>query len=127
MARGKIKKTDIPNTPVKTSLADALSNAHQHAPTPAEVAERLETMTTQGRRGCKSPRINLRFTQSNYDFVKFAAACAGTDMTNFINLVLEDYRVKNEPALRKAYELQNDISKELFPALMKRAKDAPEV
>ncbi len=71
-----------------------------------EIAERQATMTTQGRRGCKSPRINMAFSSDNYDFIKAGAAATGLNMTQFTNLIIDRYRQRNPEIMDKFNALQ---------------------
>lgn len=77
----------------------------QSIATADEQHERAEEMRTQGRKGCKAPRINVAFTPSNYRFVKIMSRATGNSMCEFINLVLKAYQDDHPELLQPALDL----------------------
>lgn len=76
--------------------AQAVSNKGKQAePTEQEKHERREAMQTQGRKGCKSVRINMAFTDTNHEFLKVMARISGQSITQFCNYVIEQYRTEH--------------------------------
>lgn len=64
----------------------------QGTASPQEAADRAAQMKTQGRKGCKAIRINMAFTPENHEFIKVMSRVTATTMTEFTNLVIEQYR-----------------------------------
>ena len=64
----------------------------QGTASPQEAAERAAQLKTQGRKGCKTIRINMAFTPENHEFIKVMATISGKTMTEFANLIVERYR-----------------------------------
>ena len=77
----------------------------QSIATADEQLERAEEMRTQGRKGCKAPRINVAFTPSNYRFVKIMSRATGNSMCEFINLVLKAYQDDHPELIQHALDL----------------------
>lgn len=67
----------------------------QGTATPEEQAERAAALTTQGRKGCKAVRINMAFTPENHDFVKSVAMARAETMTQYVNHIIEQYRLEH--------------------------------
>ena len=74
-------------------------------PTEAEAQEALENLRTQGQKGLKSPRINLAFRPSVYDYVHVMSAIRGQPMTEYINEVLAAEMERNRDAYEQARAL----------------------
>jgi hypothetical protein len=74
-----------------------------------EATERAETLRTQGREGCKLPRINLAFSPSNYEYCKIMAGVTGMSMTAFINSVLNQHREANQDLYKKAKAIKDSL------------------
>jgi hypothetical protein len=47
---------------------------------------------TSGRKGVKLSRINMAFTDPNYDYIKTMATVSGQTYTDFVNMVIEAHR-----------------------------------
>ena len=73
----------------------------QTTPTEEEKKQRLDTMTTQGRRGCHAPRINLALTPSNHEFIAVVSKARGMTMTKYLNGIIAEY-CKKHPELKAA-------------------------
>lgn len=83
--------------PVITKSINRKQGSKAHPTVSAqEAAERQATGKTQGAKGAKLPRINLAFTPDNYEFIKKYARCRGTNYTDFINHIIEDYRKEHQ-------------------------------
>lgn len=63
-----------------------------------EQAERLASMKTQGRKGCKAPRVNFAFSSTNYEYIKIMSRMTGKSMTEFMNDCIAEHR-ENHPEL----------------------------
>ena len=79
---------------------------------PQEQAERAEQLRTQGRKGCKSVRINMAFTLSNYDYIRVMARVTGTSMTQFTNLILSQYREEHPEIYQQAKSILEQVKGE---------------
>lgn len=77
--------------------------------TPEEKAKRESTLKTQGRKGAKLPRINLAFSPQNFDFVRVVARASGKSMTEFINLIIAQYRTEHPDLYDKAKALAEEL------------------
>jgi len=74
--------------------------------TPAdEKAEREAVGRTQGRKGCKQPRINMAFTTPNYKYLKQMAKLNGMTLTEFCNAVIEQHRQEHSGPFDNALEV----------------------
>ena len=62
----------------------------QGTATPEEKATREAEGRTQGRKGCKAPRINLALTADNWEFINNFKG--GQPATKLINNIIETYR-----------------------------------
>lgn len=65
-----------------------------------------ETLHTQGKAGQHLPRINMAFSEANYDYIKVMASLEGTTMTQFLNYVIDVYRKDNSEHYIMAKKLQ---------------------
>lgn len=77
----------------------------QGTASPAEQAARAAEMRTQGRKGCKLPRINLAFTPENHRFIKITSRALGMSMTEFTNLVISRYADEHPELYEKSKAL----------------------
>lgn len=96
-------------------FSDAIKNAvsvstskrgGQREATPAEAKLRRAKLQTQGKKGAKAKRINLAFSDVNYDFVSTMASMTGKTMTHFVNYILDEYRESHKDLYLKAQELR---------------------
>lgn len=110
---------DIKTNDVYSTLSIGNSRQGQQPEvTEEERAARLANMQTQGRKGCKSPRVNLALTPDNHKFVKTMARASGHTMTQFINLVLAAYQREHPEILEKANDFLNVINSGQFSNLL---------
>ena len=54
------------------------------------------------------PRINMAFDEENYRYVKLMSGVYCTDMTRFVNMVIERHREMNAEKYKAAQALKND-------------------
>lgn len=83
----------------------------QKAATPEEKAEREAEGRTQGRKGCKAPRINIAFTSENWDFLRVMAKLKGQNMTQFCNEIITQYREAHGETYQKLKKLAEELEK----------------
>ncbi len=91
-----------PNTLIDTMEQATAERKQQGTASTQEQEERIESFKTQGRKGCKAPRINVAFTNTNHEFVKVVASVTGQSMTQFINFVIDTYRQEHPEVYEKA-------------------------
>ena len=77
---------------IKSSLNQKQGSRQHPTVSAQEAAERRAAGKTQGAKGAAMPRINLAFTEENYNFIKRFARCRGANMTDFINHIIDEYR-----------------------------------
>lgn len=95
---------------VSNAMEKATAKAGQQATAnPEEVAERQSQARTQGRLGCKMPRINMAFTPENHQFIKVMAKVTGNTMTDFANIVIQRYREEHPEVYEKAKDIINSL------------------
>lgn len=82
------------------------TKGQQGIATPQEMEERAAQMRTQGRKGCKLPRINLAFSPENHEYVKIMARCSGLSMTELVNVIIEESRIENAEEYQRAKSAQ---------------------
>ena len=92
------------------------TKGQQGTASPQEQAQRRAEGRTQGRKGCKSKRINFAFTDENYAFIKVMARATGRTMTEFINFVLESYRNEHPELMAQAHEFIDKVNGSAFSA-----------
>lgn len=80
-------------------------NGQQKTASAREQNERAAQLRTQGRKGCKAPRINIAFTTANHDFARVMARATGKTMTEVVNMALDKYREANGVLYEKALEI----------------------
>lgn len=51
--------------------------------------------STQGRKGHKLKRINMAYSDSNYEYIKMESRRRGISATEFVNEIIEAYRKNN--------------------------------
>ena len=100
----------ITGTEKTTGAAQKLTTSYEKSAKPKKVqpptseeekAQRKAEGRTMGRTGCKKDRINLAFTVENYEFIKRFARCKGLNMTDFVNLIIEESREANKADFEK--------------------------
>lgn len=75
-----------------------------------EAHEYRDMLKTQGRKGAGAKRINLAFTDTNYNYVSTMARVRGETLTEFINLVIAESMARNAETYLKAIEFRNSIT-----------------
>ena len=90
----------------------------QGTASPQEQAQRKAEGRTQGRKGCKAPRINLAFTTENHEFIKVMARATGRTMTEFTNLVITAYRNEHPEMMQQARSFLDTVNSGAFSALL---------
>ena len=118
MPKTDFSKLDT-GTRVKTSLEQATGKRGQQSTvTPAEAKERRENLKTQGRKGVQAARINMAFTDSNYQFIKVMAKASGKTMTEFTNLVIAAYQREHPEIMAQAQAFLDTINSGAFSSLL---------
>lgn len=95
------------NTQRKVNVADKLQTeisiqGQQVTATKEEADARAAAGNTQGRKGCKEPRINMAFWTENFEFIKNASKRNGLTMTRYCNYVIEIFRKEHPEEQAKA-------------------------
>ena len=88
-----------------------------------EAEARAEEGKTQGRKGCKAPRINMAFTPSNYEFIQIMAKASGNTMTKFCNLIIKAYQAEHPEYMEKAKAFLEVINSASFSGLLSQDID----
>lgn len=118
MARKK-DFSEIRTGKVFGAIEQATSNkGQQGTASPEEQAERAEALQTQGRKGCKSVRINMAFTPSNHEFIKVMAKASGKTMTEFTNLVIAAYQREHPEIMAQAQAFLDTVNSGAFSNLL---------
>lgn len=68
-------------------------------------AQPSESLNTQGVKGAKLPRINMAFSEANYEYISVISKLSGLTMTQFVNRILDADRQENAETLKQAKEL----------------------
>lgn len=76
-----------------------------------EKAKRASEMKTQGRKGCKLPRINLAFSAENHDFIQTVSRVRGQNLTQFVNFIIAKYAEEHSDLYEKAKKLLAEAEK----------------
>ena len=93
---------------VFASIEQATSRkGQQGTASPQEAAQRKEQMRTQGRKGVKAERINMAFSDSNYQFIRVMARATGKTMTEFTNAIISEYQREHPELMEQAQALLN--------------------
>lgn len=69
-----------------------------------EAQRRANEMRTQGRKGCKLPRLNLSLTPDNQRFIKVLSRATGQTMCEFTNGIITQFRKEHPELEEKAGE-----------------------
>lgn len=100
---------------VQSVIEQATGKRGQQATaSPEEQAERAAELRTQGRKGCKAPRINLAFTTENHEFVKVMAKASGRTMTTMVNDIITAYRNEHPEFMEQAHNFLDYINSGAF-------------
>jgi len=62
----------------------------------SEFSPQIEFGATQGKKGHKSPRINMAFSPENHEWIKSRSRQLGISATEFVNSILEKERKSEE-------------------------------
>lgn len=65
----------------------------------------------QGKKGTTLKRINMAFTDENYEFIRVMSSATGQTMTAFVNQVLEAYNDLHPDYMIQALNLIEKIKK----------------
>lgn len=89
------KMTEILSQKLEQTLLEAIAkkNGQQKTADKEEQEKRAAELRTQGRKGCKAPRINMAFTTENYDFLKRESKKNGETITQFANRMIQDAKI----------------------------------
>lgn len=101
---------------VYEELEEATSGNRQTDATEKEFLMRSAELRTQGRQGCKAPRINMAFTVDNYEFIRVMSKATGRTMTQFVNLVIAAYRKEHPDILAQARGFLETVNSGIFSA-----------
>ena len=104
MAKKKSFAGDLQQQP--QTVLDVLINTEEPE---AEVQNDQESLRTQGRKGMKLPRINLAFSQANYDFIRVMAGIKGQTLTQYINGIIDAERERSSEVYEKAKALVDSL------------------
>ncbi len=66
---------------------------------------------TQGKKGCKLPRIHMAFTPENIDYIEVMSRLNGSTKGAFVNDLLKQHREENGEIYQKAKNLIDSMSK----------------
>lgn len=72
-----------------------------------EAQERAQQLRTQGRKGCKAVRINMAFTPDNHEFIAVMSKITGHTMTEFTNIIIEQYRNEHPEIYEQAKSIRD--------------------
>lgn len=81
----------------------------QSTATPEEIRARQSALKTQGRKGCKGPRINMQFTPENHQFVKTMSKVRGIPMSKFLDEIITEYRENHADQYEALIEIINKM------------------
>jgi len=76
--------------------------------TQEEKARREAEGKTQGREGCKLPRINMAFWTDNYAYIQVMARVRGLTLTDFVNWIIQGARENDQKYARIKEELSGE-------------------
>lgn len=110
---------------VEQAMSQATSKrGQQPKATEEEAKERRKNMKTQGRNGAKLKRINMAFSDENYDFIYTVGRFKNLSITAYVNEIIAAYREThgvNEEILQQLRELMEKID-----AIVEAAPDEDE-
>ena len=72
-------------------------NEYTHEVQEEKIAKEIakEIGTTQGKKGFKLKRINMAFSDMNYEYITKESRKQGITSTSFVNMIIEKYRKLN--------------------------------
>ena len=119
MATSKLNLNGIKTGRAIQALETATAQTGQQGEaTPQEIADRRESLQTQGRKGAKAIRINMAFTPANHEFIRIMANASGKSMTQFTNLVIAAYRREHPEIMEQAQQFLDTINSGAFSSLL---------
>lgn len=74
-----------------------------------EAQEIRETMKTQGRKGAGLKRINLAFSDTNYQYISTMARVRGETLTGFVNHIVSENMARNAETYMQAIRFRNSL------------------
>lgn len=77
--------------------------------TPEEATNYINDFKTAGRKGVKMPRINLAFSQDNYDYIKTMSIVSGISMTEYVNKIIAQYAEEHRDVYEQALRFRTQI------------------
>lgn len=105
--------SDISTSRITESIEKATGKRRQQGTaSKEEQEERKAALRTQGRKGCKSIRINVAITPENHEFIKIMAQATGRNLTQMTNAILTAYRKDHPEFLEKAADFLQVIKNE---------------
>ena len=82
---------------IRTNIEEATKEVMRMKTASASEQEmRAAQLRTQGKKGCKAPRINMAFTPDNHRFLKREARKSGMTITQYCNQIITKYRIAKE-------------------------------
>lgn len=107
---------DTRNTRTPGKVAEAMSQAtskygQQPAAGEEEARQRRQKMQTQGRKGVKLHRINMGFSDDNYEFLSIISKQKGLTMTRFLNCIVDEYRANHGATEEVLAQIKELVSK----------------
>lgn len=91
---------------VYSTITEATAQEARKEYTEQEVQQMRLAGTTQGRKGCKSPRINMAFNSDIHEYIKTMARVRGETATDFVNTILRQHMEANAEIYEKAQAFQ---------------------
>lgn len=64
---------------------------------------------TQGKKGMQLARINMGFSDSNYEFMKVMSGLYGISITKYCNRLIEEERKRSADVFQKAKAFQDQL------------------
>ena len=106
------QETEAPkgNTETAAALDRSTRARHEIAPAdPEDKAQREAEGRTQGKKGCRMPRINMCFSVDNHEYIKRMAAMKGQSMGQFVNECITDHRKANAAVYEELSALEGKL------------------
>lgn len=110
ISAGKVKSTIAEATQeAPDTQEEPKKNRPRKTYTAQEAQEFSNSLQTKGRKGVKLPRINLAFSQENYDYVRTMSKAAGMTYTEFIDKILRDHKEAHADTYQKIIDIRNSL------------------
>lgn len=107
---------------VREALEMATNGSRQTDASPEEQAIRAAEMRTQGRQGCRLPRVNIALKPECYEFVRVMSKATGNTMNAFVNIVLTAYMNEHPEVMAQARSFLDTVNSGQFSALRKKSE-----